>query len=98
MAKKFPPQLHPEIQYGGRQNGDQYRSLYISRIQSQHSFYGMQGRNYNCQPPNFLVIEPQDNLPEIAGCNRNMEIQDGGCQTANESQQHVSAAVVRPNT
>ena len=40
----------PEIQYGGRQTGDQYSSVCILRIQSQHGLYGKQGRNNNGLP------------------------------------------------
>jgi hypothetical protein len=36
-------QLHPKIQYGSRQNSDQYRSVCILRIQSKHGLYGKQG-------------------------------------------------------
>ena len=66
MAKKFSSQLHPEIQYGGRQTGDQYRSVYILRIPSQHGLYGKQGRNYNGLPHIFWVLELHDNVPDSA--------------------------------
>ena len=78
MAKKFPSQLHPEIQYGGRQTGVKYRPVCILRIQWQHDVYGKQGRDNNGVPHIYWVPELHDNVPDTASCKCKMEIQDGG--------------------
>jgi len=84
MVINFSSQLQPEIQYGGRQTGDQYHSVCILRIQSQHGLYGKQGQNNYGLPQISWVLELHDNVPDTTSGKWKMEIQDGGCQTGYE--------------